>query len=56
MKRMLRKRIKDISNWVQLYAFEATGGGNTNCTNNGNCCANGQCCGNTPQPTPPPKK
>lgn len=50
MKKKLTKKIKNNGTLVQLYAFEATGGGNTNCTSNGNCCGNGQCCGNSTQP------
>ena len=55
MKKKLTKKLKNNGNLVQLYQFEATGGGNNNCISNGNCCGNGQCCGNTTPPPQPPK-
>ena len=52
MKKLLKKKsVKSKKyNMIQLYAFEAVGGGNNNCIANGNCCGNGVCCGNTSIP------
>lgn len=47
MKKLIKKKSKKQLNIIHLYAWESSGGGNTNCTNNGICCGNGKCCGNT---------